>query len=138
MASKYGTQTVDSLAQEPSALPVQLIGLSDCPATEVRAERSNHRTIAKAQLHAVGSIADISANWSAKVVVASNEQVTPENDGVAGHIVPRQGFGITVQLYHAGRQDQNGSSLRLYVSNTLEGWLEPGCSSSHQAVLWQN
>ncbi|KAL3153501.1 hypothetical protein ABBQ38_011832 [Trebouxia sp. C0009 RCD-2024] len=74
MASKYGTQTVDSLAQEPSALPVQLIGLSDCPATEVRAERSNHRTIAKAQLHAVGSIADISANWSAKVVVASNEQ----------------------------------------------------------------
>ena len=38
-------------------------------------QESGNSAIDGAQLHAVGSIADISANWSAKVVVASNEQV---------------------------------------------------------------
>ena len=75
--SKPVMQTADAQAHEPSALPQQ--HMKDVPtgtANEVTVnEQSDNSAIAGAQLHAVGSIADISANWSAKVVVASNEQV---------------------------------------------------------------
>ena len=81
-------QTAGVQTQEPSALPQKLsTGLADCPATQVT-ERSGNTTIDKAQLHAVGSIADISANWSAKVVVASNEQVRVPQRVMAHHVIP--------------------------------------------------
>lgn len=79
MASKPGLQTADAQAQEPSALPQQQTkGLSSGFANEGN-QQSRNSAIAGAQLHAVGSITDISANWSAKVVVASNEQVEPDS-----------------------------------------------------------
>ena len=77
MTSKPGMQTADAQAQEPSALSQQHVeDLSSGTANEVKVNhQSDNSAIDGAQLHAVGSIADISANWSAKVVVASNEQV---------------------------------------------------------------
>ena len=81
MASKPGMQTADAQAQEPSALPRQHIeGLSVGTANETTGnQQSGNSAIDGAQLHAVGSIADISANWSAKVIVAANEQVKADN-----------------------------------------------------------
>ena len=86
MTSKPSMQTADLQAQEPSALPQQHIrDLSSGTANEVTVnQQSGNSAIEGAQLHAVGSIADISANWSAKVVVAANEQVAKQH-----------------QLYHA-------------------------------------
>ena len=112
MPSELCTQTAGAQAVEPSVLPQQpSTALSDSPASEVMtSERSGNTTIAEAQLHAVGSIADISANWSAKVVVASNEQVTSET-GDANHLISRQGLRNNRQVYTAGRQVQNGSSV---------------------------
>lgn len=72
------TQTPDARAQEATAL----MQTSDCSASEQTRDApgnppttSDKTSISSAQLHAVGSIADISANWSAKVVVASDQQV---------------------------------------------------------------
>lgn len=77
MTSKPVMQTADAQAHEPSALPQQhMKNFSSGSANEVTInQESGNSAIDGAQLHAVGSIADISANWSAKVVVASNEQV---------------------------------------------------------------
>ena len=74
-------------AQEPSALPQQYSGSSGGAANEVEASRRpENAAMATAQLHAVGSIADISANWSAKVVVASDEQVDYGKSCMAHHV----------------------------------------------------
>lgn len=73
-------QTPDAQARLPTALPQQ-DGPSASASKKGQADQSvsmasDKPAIAGAQLHAVGSIADISANWSAKVVVAANEQVS--------------------------------------------------------------
>lgn len=72
-------QTPEAQAQEPSALLQpdntdcsSSAAIQNVPSTS---QQSDAPAIAGAQLHAVGSIADISANWSAKVVVASTAQV---------------------------------------------------------------
>ena len=91
MASRPELQTLDAHAQEPSSLlqPDKF----GCPRKAVeRAPLSSPQqaetpAIAGAQLHAVGSIADISANWSAKVVVASAAQV----DGNSMHHARKSG-----------------------------------------------
>lgn len=70
-------QTAGAQVREPSALPSQRMAdlSTDNGSHTNTCNHSDNPAIAGAQLHAVGSIADISANWSAKVVVASNEQV---------------------------------------------------------------
>jgi len=66
-------------AQEPNAL-LQDAGAAASSQTSIKpsntAKEADTPSIAGAQLHAIGSIADISANWSAKVVVASEEQAS--------------------------------------------------------------
>ena len=66
-------------AQEPNAL-LQDTSAAASSHTSVKpsntAKETGKPSIAGAQLHAIGSIADISANWSAKVVVASEEQAS--------------------------------------------------------------
>ncbi len=73
------THTPEARAQEPNAL-LQDVGAAASSQTSSRpsntAKEAEKPSIAGAQLHAIGSIADISANWSAKVVVASEEQAT--------------------------------------------------------------
>lgn len=71
------THTPGARAQEPNAL-LQDAGVAASSQTSIKpsnsAKEGDKPFIAGAQLHAIGSIADISANWSAKVVVASEEQ----------------------------------------------------------------
>ncbi|DBB04360.1 TPA: hypothetical protein ACH3X1_012848 [Trebouxia sp. C0004] len=71
------THTPEARAQEPNAL-LQDARAAASSQTSFRpsntAKKTDKPSIVGAQLHAIGSIADVSANWSAKVVVASEEQ----------------------------------------------------------------
>ena len=73
------THTPGARALEPNAL-LQDAGVAASSQTSIKPSNSakggDKPFIAGAQLHAIGSIADISANWSAKVVVASEEQAS--------------------------------------------------------------
>jgi len=73
------THTPGARAQEPNAL-LQDAGAAASSQTSIKpsntAKEADKPSIAGAQLHATGSIADMSANWSAKVVVASEEQAS--------------------------------------------------------------
>jgi len=73
------THTSGARAQEPNAL-LQDAGAATSCQTSIKPSKivkeGDKPFIAGAQLHAIGSIADISANWSAKVVVASEEQAS--------------------------------------------------------------
>lgn len=73
------THTPEARAQESNAL-LQDAGAAASSQTSIKpsnnAKAADKPSMAGAQLHAIGSIADISANWSAKVVVASEEQAS--------------------------------------------------------------
>jgi len=73
------THTPGARAKEPNAL-LEDSGGAASSQTSIKpsntAREADKPSIAGAQLHAIGSIADISANWSAKVVVASEEQAS--------------------------------------------------------------
>ena len=97
--------------REPSALPQQrVVDLSTDTRSHMNTcDHSDNPAIAGAQLHAVGSIADISANWSAKVVVASHEQVQKHHHL---HNAPLLlDVGVMGNLPIAGRQVQDGRSI---------------------------
>ncbi len=73
------THTPGAQARKPNTL-LQDAGAAASSQTSMKtsntAKEADKPSIAGAQLHAIGSIADISANWSAKVVVASEEQAS--------------------------------------------------------------
>ena len=72
------TQTPDDRAREPTAMPQT--ERDEAPAqhhTAPTVPENNQQAMSTAQMHATGSIADMSAAWSAKVVAAANEQARP-------------------------------------------------------------
>ena len=107
-------QTPEAQAQEPSALlQPDDAGFPSSNATQSvvsTSQQSDAPAIAGAQLHAVGSIADISANWSAKVVVASTAQV--KND----KIMKRNKLLSTPQQSHCLLQADKTKMAAVYDS----------------------
>ena len=76
MESTPALQTPDDRAREPTALSqMKQTSTSQSPVNGIPAAGDEQQAMSTAQMHATGSIADMSAAWSAKVVAGAHEQV---------------------------------------------------------------
>lgn len=86
------------------------------------------------QMHATGSVTDMSANWSAKVAVNAAAQVIQL--GEAGCILAAE---VSLAcLLATGRQGADGGSVPVNGHNISAKRSESGCHHGHTAILWRH